>query len=103
MLPKVEKLMTPKALSDQTAHICTHMCLSVSQRNVDQKSLETVFKIAICRQYDDKWQNLETNGNQSLFFIYVLLMVLTFLISTHSTLVNVYVDLVVFTRIAGTS
>ena len=68
MLPKVEKLMTPKALSDQTAHICTHMCLSVSQRNVDQKSLETVFKIAICRQYDDKWQNLETNGNQSLFF-----------------------------------
>ena len=42
-LPKVEKLMTPKALSGQTARICTHMCLSVYLNKRGSKSLETVF------------------------------------------------------------
>ena len=29
----------------------------ILSRNVDQKSIETVFLIAICRQWGDKWQS----------------------------------------------
>ena len=30
---------------------------SLQSTNVDHKSLETMFSIAICRQSDDKWQS----------------------------------------------
>ena len=33
--------------------------------NADQKSLETVFSMAICRQWGDKWQ-LKTDSNDFL-------------------------------------
>ena len=29
---------------------------AINSKNMDQKSLETVFSIAICRQLGDKWQ-----------------------------------------------
>ena len=35
------------------------------QTHADQKSLETVFSITICRQFGDKWQS-KTVSNDSL-------------------------------------
>ena len=45
--------------------ICSHRVGGNRKRyqqstNVDQKSIETVFLIAICRQCGDKWQSLKT-------------------------------------------
>ena len=53
---------------------------SFQSTNVDQKSLETAFSIAICRQSGDKWQS------KTLFLSIFDLrspMVLTFLIATY--------------------
>ena len=48
--------------------------------NVDQKSIEIVFLIAICHQWDDKWQS-----KQLFLLIFDLhsLMVLAFLIAAY--------------------
>ena len=54
--------------------------------NADQKSLETVFLIAICRQWCDKWP-LATNGNRKTLFLMIFdlrsSIILTFLITAY--------------------
>ena len=59
-------------------------------RNVDQKSLETVFWIAICRQLGDKWQS------KTMFLTIFDLrssIVLTFLITSSPVWVHKSMDI----------
>ena len=58
---------------------------SLQSKNADQKSLETVFSITICRQSGDKWQS------KTLFLTISdlhLSMVLTFSIAAYQVCIS---------------
>ena len=83
MTKKLAKLPSMQKVKGNHVHTGEAAITLILSTNTDQKSLETVFSIAICRQFGDKWQ-LKT---QLLTIFYLCLsIVLTFLIVANPCL-----------------